>query len=150
MGYDLFVRSCRTHAKHARIADIAAILQACGLKRQSATQWLLDHDDRWMEVYLATVTEGPAGGDVISSNGVTFNELQCHPRPFNALSLSIVMRLAEHLDWSVHDPQFGRELHDANLNIRSPVFNEVGGRPGRRFRTHKGPTRDGAGRRRDG
>src|SRR5690242_2818248 len=111
MGYDLFVRAERSHETRAAIANVAPVLEAAGLRR-NGTQWL---DDR-IELYLASVTMGLEGGDAVDGDGITFNEIQLHPRPFDLRALSLATSLADRLGWEIVDPQVGQHLRDRGVS----------------------------------
>jgi hypothetical protein len=122
MGYDLFVRAGRAHTTYARRDELTAYFEQRGFRRNGTIGWLCDRPELWLEAYLAAVTEGLDGGDVTDREDELFNEAQCHPRPWSLPALALVLGIADVLGWEIYDPQIGRLVRAAGVQVGAPAL----------------------------
>ena len=127
MSYDLTIRPDEQFSQFKPLAPLATFLAAQPhVKPNGDRAFALEDGNRWMEIYIETVSEEGDNIEDDSTDPSTFNCIRAHI-PYPRLGrqperdyFPLLRRIAEHVGWQLYDEQRGAELPAEGTEPRKP------------------------------
>jgi hypothetical protein len=127
MSYDLSIRSDDRFSQFKPLAPLASFLAAQpNVKPNGNRGFALEDGDRWMEIYIETVSEEGDNIEDESTDPETFNCIRAHI-PYPRLGkqpqrdyFPLLRSIAQHVDWQLFDEQRDGELPDDDAEPEKP------------------------------
>ena len=127
MSYDLTIRPDERFSEFKQLAPLVAFLTAQPhLKPNGDRGFALEDGNRWMEIYIETVSEEGDSIEDESTDPDTFNCIRAHI-PYARLGTQperdyfpLLGCIAEQVGWQLYDEQGGAELSAEDTDPKRP------------------------------